>query len=63
MNPTCYLRHLHASLCGRFGSNSFNTARCAHSYGPNLTKQNIHLVESVFQIRSSNDEWFERKGE
>ena len=47
-------RHLHAPLCGIFGPNSVNVARCASLIGTKSpTKCAAQLTESNFQTRSS----------
>ena len=47
-------RHLHAPLCGIFGPNSVNVARCASLIGTKSpTKCDAQLTESNFQTRSS----------
>ncbi|WP_366925844.1 DUF6783 domain-containing protein [uncultured Clostridium sp.] len=47
-------RHLHAPLCGRFGSNEEGVAHYAFFIGPKSpTKCDAQLTESNFQTRSS----------
>ncbi|MEY8393274.1 DUF6783 domain-containing protein [Lachnospiraceae bacterium 45-P1] len=52
-------RHLHAPLCGIFGSNSLNVAHyAAFIWAKSPTKRSAQLPESNFQTHSRKGELF-----